>query len=115
MLMSHTGVSKDRIDALTHREIALFVEAHPKCRQASENADKLLMFGVPMVWHIANPGHEQVAPGAAVLQNVTPEFGGHRREHRNLCRSKRVCEPLVSLDVQHGNVKIRLRLDIKAA
>jgi len=54
--MARTGVSKDRVLELTQQEIASFVEAHPKCRQASDAADGLLMFGVPMVWQAGIEG-----------------------------------------------------------
>ncbi|MBT4889804.1 MAG: aminotransferase class III-fold pyridoxal phosphate-dependent enzyme [Rhodospirillales bacterium] len=54
--MSKTGISSQRIKEMTTRESLIFAQARPKCRKASEDADKVLMWGVPMAWQAGIEG-----------------------------------------------------------
>lgn len=62
-----------------------------------------------------NPRHEQIALGITVFQNISPKFRGDGCEHGDIGRSKLLREALIPLNVQHGNMKICLCLNIKPA
>src|SRR5262245_7928751 len=54
---------------------------------------------------VVEPSHQQMAAAAAIFQNVASEFGGHGCNHRHLGGSKRLPQPLVELNVDHGRMQ----------
>ena len=74
--MSSTGIDCGKVKALTDREMTDFAQARPRCRTASAQAAKALMWGVPMAWQAGIEGPFSVFTDTASGNRVW-DIDGH--------------------------------------